>query len=397
MLYIVFSFSPLHLLISLSPWPSVDVSLHFLQWSGLRVDWVLLSVATFLWNVEFLSLLLLYFGSAIVGIHIQDCTFWIFHLWLVNVFWHARGMTVRYLGRQTLCLALTHMQFLLLIGCSNPSRCCYENMSTLNVRFLCLFPQILIGLLNTWYYYSWGLAWIEKAAMGMRKWERSNEGQEAGSTGTEEGVTKQSGQCGHGWEAMVWFARGACRQSPGPPACGQLLPITCGLQKMECYNVLPWLSCRLLTGLCSSFFLLFVRCNLKKWPIFSLILWSLPWLTCKSPHLFFNLIRVLVNLSVYLISTIAFLLNILVSIHIKIIHRNAKPSAMLSDTTFFLLQPWHFLCTPASASVSISVHRVKLNPKALEGLSYTSIRQCLKFVLAYCLNGVTVSMCSGGP
>jgi hypothetical protein len=34
--------------------------------------------------------------------------------------------------------------------------------------------------------------------MGMRKWERSNEGQEAGSTGTEEGVTKQSGQCGHG-------------------------------------------------------------------------------------------------------------------------------------------------------------------------------------------------------
>ncbi len=108
-------------------------------------------------------------------------------------------------------------------------------------------------------------------------------------------------------------------------------------------------------------------------------------------------IRVLVNLSVYLISTIAFLLNILVSIHIKIIHRNAKPSAMLSDTTFFLLQPWHFLCTPASASVSISVHRVKLNPKALEGLSYTSIRQCLKFVLAYCLNGVTVSMCSGGP
>jgi len=42
------------------------------------------------------------------------------------------------------------------------------------------------------------LAWIEKAAMGMRKWERSNEGQEAGSTGTEEGVTKQSGQCGHG-------------------------------------------------------------------------------------------------------------------------------------------------------------------------------------------------------
>jgi hypothetical protein len=151
-LYIVFSFSPLHLLISLSPWPSVDVSLHFLQWSGLRVDWVLLSVATFLWNVEFLSLLLLYFGSAIVGIHIQDCTFWIFHLWLVNVFWHARGMTLRYLGRQTLCLALTHMQFLLLIGCSNPSRCCYENMSTLNARFLCFFPQILIGLLNTWYY-----------------------------------------------------------------------------------------------------------------------------------------------------------------------------------------------------------------------------------------------------
>jgi len=86
------------------------------------------------------------------GIDIQDCTFWIFHLWLVNVFWHARGMTVRYLGRQTLCLALTHMQFLLLIGCSNPSRCCYENMFTLNVRFLCLFPQILIGLLNTWYY-----------------------------------------------------------------------------------------------------------------------------------------------------------------------------------------------------------------------------------------------------
>jgi hypothetical protein len=85
------------------------------------------------------------------GIHIQDCTFWIFHLWLVNVFWHARGMTMTYLGRQTLCLALTHIQFLLLIGCSNPSRYCYENMFTLNVRFLCLFPQILIGLLNTWY------------------------------------------------------------------------------------------------------------------------------------------------------------------------------------------------------------------------------------------------------
>jgi len=38
---------------------------------------------------------------------------------------------------------------------------------------------------------------------------------------------------------MVLLARGTCRQSVGPFAYGQLLQITCCLQKMDFYCVLP--------------------------------------------------------------------------------------------------------------------------------------------------------------
>ncbi len=47
------------------------------------------------------------------------------------------------------------------------------------------------------------------------------------------------GQWQFGWEAMVLLARGTCRQSVGPFAYGQLLQITCCLQKMDFYCGLP--------------------------------------------------------------------------------------------------------------------------------------------------------------
>jgi hypothetical protein len=82
------------------------------------------------------------------------------------------------------------------------------------------------------------------------------------------------GQWQYGWEAMVWLARGASRQSAGPSACGQLLEITCGLQKMEFYHVLPWLSCRLFTGQFSCFFFQSPP-NLSKKAYLLLLLYSL--------------------------------------------------------------------------------------------------------------------------
>lgn len=89
-------------------------SCNEVDWEWIECYWVWL-LSCGMWNFSLCCSYTL--EVQLWGIHIQDCTFWIFHLWLVNVFWHARGMTLRYLGRQTLCLALTHMQFLLLIGC----------------------------------------------------------------------------------------------------------------------------------------------------------------------------------------------------------------------------------------------------------------------------------------